>query len=236
MATKTPLIAFLFALLTIFSISCDTEDPGPLQEDRKDFPIIDFDRLEMGSGLNIKVEQSNTYGIQVRGDRRNVDDLEVYKSGSTLIVKFEDNNNRKHQTYITITMPRLEAVNFSGACVSKVTGFQSDDDIEFILSGASVAQLDADYDEVNVSLSGASSLAMSGAGDQIHADVSGASVLTAFDYLVREADITVAGASSGKINVDEQLRAKASGASSLLYRGNPSVTSEVSGASVVQKD
>lgn len=221
--------------LWIFS-SCETEDPGPLQEIQKEFSIVDFDRLEMGNALNVRVEQSNTYSIQVKGDRRNVNELEVFKSGGTLIIKFEDDSNRKHETYITITMPRLKAANFSGASVTKVIGFESDESLDFYLSGASVSQLDAGYREVNLVLSGSSTLLMFGSGDQIHAEISGASVLTAFDYAVREATIHVSGASSGKVTVSEELNAVAAGASSLLYRGDPSVTSDVSGASTVQKD
>lgn len=237
MFQKIPTLAlFLFFGLTVIFWSCETEDPGPLQEINKDFSVLDFDRLEMGSALNITVEQGSTYSVEVRGDRRNVDDLDVYKKGSTLVVEFERENNRKHQTYISITMPRLEAVTFSGASVSKIRGFESADDINFILSGSSVSQLDASYREVNLILSGGSTLSMSGIGEEIEAEISGASVLTAFDYPVHQANVSITGASSGKVNVGEQLKAVASGASSLLYRGDPSVTSDVSGASIVQKD
>jgi hypothetical protein len=229
------LAAFMLSGGLVFT-SCQTEDPGPLQEVEKKFSMVDFDRLEMGSAFNIRVEQANTYSIEVKGDRRNIDDIDVFKRGSTLIIEFDDNANRIHETYITITMPRLEAVYFSGASVSKVIGFESDEDLDFYLSGASVCQLEAGYREVNLGLSGASSLLMYGLGDVINAEISGASVLTAFDYPVREATINVSGASSSKVTVTDELTATAAGASSLLYRGNPTVTSSVSGASTVQKD
>jgi hypothetical protein len=58
----------------------------------------------------------------------------------------------------------------------------------------------------------------------------------AFDYLVKEALIDISGASEGKVAVTDELKVTAGGASSVLYRGNPSVTSNVSGASSVQKD
>jgi Putative auto-transporter adhesin, head GIN domain len=230
------LCSFLFVLSWIIFSSCETEDPGPLQEVEKEFSVVDFDRLEMGSALNVRVEQSNTFSIQARGDRRNIDDLEVFKSGSTLIIKFDNTTNRRHETYITITMPRLAAVNFSGASVSKVKGFESDDDLDFYLSGASVCQLDAAYREVNLALSGASTLHMFGSGDKIRAEISGASALIAFDYPVQEATVNVSGASSAKVAVTDALEAIAGGASSVLYRGNPSVLSNVSGSSTIQKD
>lgn len=224
-------------LLVAAFTGCDhTEDPGPLQESTETYSLVDFDRLEMGSAFNIRVEQANTFSIEVRGDRRNLNDLDVFKSGSTLIIKFDDNANRRHDTYITITMPKLKEVNFSGATESRIIGFESDEDLNIYLSGASVSQLDAGYRKVNLVLSGASSLHLFGLGDELKAEVSGASVLSAFDYPVGKADINVSGASSGKVTVSDELNVVAGGASSILYRGNPSVNSNVSGASSVQKD
>jgi len=230
-------VTVLLCLFLAFNLtSCDTEDPGPVQQSEREFSVIDFDRLEIASALDVRVEQSNVYDIQVKGDRRNVNDLEVYKSGSTLVIKFDDNSNRMHETYITISMPRLEGAIFSSASSSKVNGFESDGDFDLHVSGASVCQLSAGYREVNLTLSGSSSLHMSGLGDEINAEISGASVLTAFDYPVREANINVSGASNGKVTVTDELVAVAAGASSLIYRGSPSVTTAISGGSAVIKD
>ena len=224
------------SLLMFGLLGCETEDPGPIQKFDKEFTIIDFDRLEIGSALDVSVEQSNIYSIKVRGDRRNIDDLDFSKSGNTLVIKFDDNSNRIHETYIAITMPYLEGANFSGASTSRIDGFESDDDLDLYIYGSSVCQLNAGYREVNLSLSGSSNLLMSGLGDEINAEISGASVLTAFDYPVREADINVSGASSGKVTVTDELNAVAADASSLIYRGNPSVTTSTSGGSTVIKD
>ena len=225
-----------FVAATVALSSCEVEDPGPLQRKQKEFTIIDFDRLEMGSSFHIEVEQANTFSINVEGDRRNIDDLDVYKRGSTLIIEFDENADRKHDTYITITMPRLQSANFSGASVSTVKGFESDGTLDFYISGASIAQLDAGYRVVNAVVSGASSLMMHGLGDELNAEVTGASVLSAFDYPVRQASVTASGSSSGKLTVTDALEATASGSSSILYRGNPVVTADASGSSTVQKD
>jgi len=227
-------LSLLSAALLISS--CETEDPGPIQHDEKSFDVVDFDRLEMGDALHIEVEQGSAFSVHAEGDYRNLNDLEVYKSGTTLVVRYDDNSNRRHETYITITMPTLNGVNFSGASFSTISGFESDQDLDFILSGASVSQLDAGYRQINLVVSGASDLVLRGLGDELQADVSGASVLSAFDYPVREATIRATGASQGKVTVTDELNATASGASSVLYRGNPSVTSSTSGSSTVRED
>ena len=75
------------------------------------------------SAFNIEVEQGNAFSVSVKGDRRNIDDLNVYKNGSTLVVEFDDNGNRHHDTYVSDNYAHLKGVNFSGASVSKITWF-----------------------------------------------------------------------------------------------------------------
>jgi hypothetical protein len=209
---------------------------GPLQEDERNYAITDFDRLEMGSAFIIKVQQGEFFDINVRGDRRNLDDLDVFKEGSTLVIRFDNNGGRHHDTYVNITMPLVEAVNFSGATNSTVTGFELDDSFRIFLSGASVCQVNGDFQNTSVLLSGASNLTMTGYGNSLNAEVSGASYLQAFHYTVDEADVEASGSSRAKISVSSDLKAEASGASIIYYRGEPTVDMKTSGSSSVVKD
>jgi hypothetical protein len=226
------MVAFVPFLLS----SCYTEDPGDLQPMEKTYELVDFDRLEMGDDFVIRVEQGNYFSITARGDERNINDLIVRKEGSTLVVRFDDNNNRKHDTYIDITMPELHEVNFSGASNSVITGFSHDGVFKISLSGASVSQLELDGAVTDLSLSGASTLTLTGSSSELSAGVSGASVLRAFNFPVEEAYVNASGASSVKVSVADKLNVVASGASSVFYRGAPAVTSNVSGGSSVQQD
>lgn len=224
-------------MLGLVAFSCsELEDPGPLQFSETDYAILDFDRLEMGSAFQIEVEQASTFSVHVEGDRRNLNDLKVFKKGSTLIIEYDENESRRHETYVTIRMPELKSAHFSGASSSVVKGFESEGQLDLFLSGASVGQLDAGYGKLNVVLSGSSSLRLYGLGDAIDADLSGASVLSAFDYPVRLVTMSASGASVGKITVTDELDAVASGASAITYRGNPSVSADASGGSTIKKD
>lgn len=233
---KTLLSIGIVLLAGLVFTSCDLEDPGPVQNDTRDFTVVDFDRLEMGSAFVIEVVQGSVYKIEAWGDRRNLDDLLVYKNGQTLIIRYDESTNRRYETTLRITMPELAGFNFSGASNAVVSGFESQESLDVALSGASVAQLDAGYSRLNIQLSGSSSLVLHGLGDQMNASISGASLLSAFDYPVREAEVTITGASEGKLFVSDLLDVTASGASKVLYRGTPTVTSEVTGGSSVKKD
>jgi hypothetical protein len=66
--------------------------------------------------------------------------------------------------------------------------------------------------------------------------LSGASVLKAFDFAVSKAKVNASGASHCKVTVSDNLTVIASGASTVLYHGDPTVNSNVSGGSSVHQD
>jgi hypothetical protein len=232
-----PISIITSLLISAFLLSCGTaEDPGPLQNEEKTFTVVDFNRLEMGSGFIIDVEYDQFFSITAKGDSRNVEDLSVYKDGNTLIIRYDHNSNRRHETYITITMPELKSANFSGGSSSTVSGFSSMDGFDFYLSGGSIAQVNIESPDVDIMLSGGSDLTLLGSGTTLDAEVSGASILRAFNFNTTEATIHASGASSIRVMATDKLTASATGASLIVYRGDPQVIKNASGASSIEKD
>jgi len=206
------LLAGLLGLSSCFPL----EDPGPLQEGIQEFNITDFDRLDMGDAFQISVQKGDAFSIIARGDVRNLNDLDVYLNGNTLVAKYDDWHPRKHDTEFIIIMPELQGVNFSGASNSTIRDFENNQ-FDLILSGASI-------------------LNISGSTKYFNAEVSGASNLNTYDYYAEDVDANVSGASKAKIFADVKLNVTASGASTVFYRGNPILVKNVSGASTVRKD
>jgi hypothetical protein len=236
---KTNIFKTLFTIITlsIAVTACEQyEDDGALQYQEENFTLSDFESLEIGDAFVIRVEQGNYFSIQARGDRRNISDLDIRKSGNTLIVRYDEYENRQYETYIDIVMPTLSAATFSGATQSVITGFEELDNFRLSLSGASVAQTDLIASSVSIILSGASVADLRGSSSNLTAEVSGASTLKAFSFPVQTAEVNVSGASVGKVTVANHLHAMATGASTVLYRGNPVVESEASGGSSIHKD
>lgn len=237
---KTVLNWTLCALMIVSLGSCsENEDPGPMQQQEEEYSILDFNRLEIGDALNVTVEQGSIFSVKVEGDRRNIDDLEVKKIGNTLRMKFKDSDwssNRQYTTYVKITMPAIDGAIFSGAVVSKVTGFTSEGDFDMTLSGASSSQLSLDGDVIKLNLSGASELNVSGSAPDLQAIVSGASTLRAYDLMTETATVTASGASHIRVFVTKQLDAEASGASEIRYKGTPALKTNTSGASSIGAD
>lgn len=216
--------------------SCNEEDPGPRQSDSRTYSIMDFDRIEAGDALIITIKQGTSFSIQADGDRRNLDDLMVYKNGSTLMLRYEHYEKRNYNTSINITLPTLSGSDFSGAVNAQISGFTNINQFDLALSGASLAQLDMEVTELNFVLSGASQLRLTGKGEALLGTLTGASLLSAFTYPSSQAKLIVSGASNAKVSVTQALEVNASGASLVLYRGNPQLKVEASGESIVKPE
>jgi hypothetical protein len=228
--------SFLIISSLMLFASCYQEDPGPRQPDNRSFAMVDFDRVEAGDALVVTITQGNEFLITASGDRRNLDDLKVEKIGNTLFLHFIRSQRRQYETYINISMPALNGVVFSGAINGRVEGFNNIGLLDLTLSGASLAQTNISADKINLSLSGASQLRLSGAGTEINGTVSGASLLSAFEYPINNSKLIVSGASNCRVTVSNALDVNASGASVILYRGNPQLNIESSGESVIRHD
>jgi hypothetical protein len=227
----------LFALVTLLFVTNLL-----VAQNRKDYPLKGFDKLEMSNAFQIDVTQGSSYKVSVDAERaEDLEELEVKISGGTLIAKYRNskgwgwNKNRKRVTF-TIVMPTLKMVDFSGATKSKISGFNDLEEVSLKFSGASNSEINIKADKVNLDCSGASSIKMNGNTSKMNYDVSGASNVNCYNFVARDVDADISGASSVKVNASKTLAVEASGASSLRYRGQPSVKSDVSGASSVKSE
>lgn len=227
----------LILALSMSVMSCKEEDPGPIQNADKSFNTTDFDRISASEAFDVTIQQGVAFSIYAKGDRRNLDDMRVEKNGNTLAIKYTNSHDRQYTTYVTITMPVVYGVDFSGAVNGRATGFtESISRFDISLSGASTGQFNVNSDDVRATVTGASTMRLVGQGKKLDANISGASEINSFDFPAETVTSTVSGASHAKLNVSVQLTVTASGASDVIYRGSPSVSADVSGASSVSKE
>lgn len=228
-----------FAITGMLAMSCiDERELKPGREVTKDYDFTGFDRLEMGDGFDVTIEQGPGYSVHVRGDERNMDDLVVNKDGGKLRFRYKFAARLRHNrytTYITITMPSLKGAELSGAVDANISNF-TEDDFSLSLSGASRAALSLTAKNADFDLSGASDLKVVGTADNLDISLSGASSFKGFEFEVETADIDASGASDVEVNATTSLKAHASGASKVIYRGTPAINSSTSGSSSIRQE
>lgn len=229
---------------------------GVLKTEEMDFS--NFTKVEVGGAFEVEIVQSDRFSVIITADDNLFEYIQVSKNGSTLKVRVRPAvvfHSATHRA--KITMPELINLELSGATHGTVTGFESVEDMDIEVSGASSLDMDeimasnvtfdisgasqvtgeVDVDDVEFDVSGASTVRLQGMGDDMELDLSGASNAELDDFPVNDAYVDLSGASRATISVDGRLDGNLSGASKLIYEGNTTtVDVEISGASTMQSD
>jgi hypothetical protein len=199
-----------------------------------------FSGVDVSGAIELIIVQDSIRKIEIETDENLQQYIDVRTVGNELIIETKDGYNLEssHRVKAYVSSPVFNSISVSGACTVKSSNqISSDSPLRISISGASRVQLDARNPEIDGDLSGASELTLRGQARDVTLEASGSSQIEAFDLMAENAFVDLSGASNANVFASVKLRADASGASGVRYRGNaPSVQSDVSGAGFVRKD
>lgn len=248
-------VLLLAAVVSAGCIGAQIRGSGNLKTETYD--LGDFDKVDIGYAFKVNIVQDGYFKVEVTADDNVFKYIRVTKMGNTLRIQVDPVTLIGSPTLeADISMPKLTGLEFSGATSGTVSGFDSADDLDLDLSGASSLDLNgitagdikfdvsgaskADGDlyagNIDFDVSGASTVKLEGSGADIVIDGSGASNVDLEDFEVNNADVALSGASKSIVNLTGKLDADLSGASNLKYIGEPAMgTVNTSGGSNLSK-
>lgn len=205
---------------------------------QRSFELADFKEIEANSPFRMMIKEGPHFEVILNGDKEHLSDVVVDKTGDILNIDFKsgviDWKKKQEKVNVYIMLPDLKRVELGGACRAFINGFNSET-VEVYLNGAAIADVDIRASFLEVDLKGASRLVLRGEGEMLRCQLSGAAALDAFDYEAENAEIEARTASNGLVTVRNDLEVRASGSSSVQYRGNPNADINKSGAASVEK-
>ena len=208
-------------------INCNEGNTGTMSE------LRDFDEVEITGRFNLRIVQGGTYSVELNGPEKVKELYEVYRTGETLVIDFERNNDEEWEKWdvkglsldemaITITMPSLEKVEAMGLGTVRFDDLTGQD-LEIDVRGPVKVRGDMNVEELTIRLTGKSEADLSGNVGNMNARIEFASRLRAYELETRDAFVEVEGGSSAKVNVKGTLEMDEGMASDIDYRGNPHI-------------
>lgn len=178
--------------------------------------ITDFNSVDVGGVFQVEITAQKDFAVEVEADDNLLQYIETEVSGGTLRITSDKRLNPSSPIRIRISAPDIERIKSSGA--------------------SKVSLNDLKNSELTVDTSGVSKVTLAGQTANLTVDVSGASHIDAENLAAENANIDASGASHVSVNVLNELRSDASGASKIRYTGSPkSVEKNTSGASSVKQ-
>jgi hypothetical protein len=236
------IIAIVVVVVAICTVLILKGWPGVLigsgNLETEEYAFANFTRVEISSAFEFEIKQSNSYSINVTADDNVIDRVQISQDGQALKIRVGGvpTSFRGVTLKALVTIPQLRGLTVSGASRGTVSNFDCTEAVSIAVSGASRVTGDITAGDIEFDVSGASTVQLEGSAADMVAIISGASRFSLGDFTVNNADVNISGASTGTINLDGRLDANVSGASTLLYIGDPVMgTINVSGASTLSK-
>ncbi len=238
------LIAFAAIIFLSFSTRAQQETKNIVFDANAEVRKVGtFSGVEVSGAIDLYLSQGKEEGVAISGSSDEVKQrIRTEVRGTTLHIYFDGKGwnwkswgNTKSKAYVTFK--DLKKVEASGACNVVTTEPIKVSDFKIDFSGASDFKGDVTVTNLTVSASGASNIRINGNADNASIETSGASNLRAYDLKADYCKTEASGASNIRITVNKELKADASGGSSIYYKGD-GVIKDIStsgGASVKKK-
>ncbi|MGI8555478.1 MAG: head GIN domain-containing protein [Pyrinomonadaceae bacterium] len=178
--------------------------------------LAGFNEIEAGGAVNTEITVGQDFSVIVETDDNLLQNIKTDISGDTLKIYSEGRISPKTKINIKISMPTLTKIDLSGVSTAIATNLKGDS-LELKASGAARIKIDGETKDLS-------------------AEASGASKIIAENLKTENADVDASGASTITVSPSGDLKADASGASSVYYTGEPkNIEKDSSGASSVKK-
>ncbi|MEW6470542.1 MAG: DUF2807 domain-containing protein, partial [Bacteroidota bacterium] len=199
----------------------------------QDRQVGEFTALEAGTHVRVVLTQGEPSSVKVEADEKDLANVKTEVKDGKLVITAQ---KAESDVTVYVTVKTLTSIEASGAAMIKSQNQLQTEKLKISTSGASSIKLDVKATDISANVSGASTLSLSGTAQSLVAEVSGAANLKAFKLEADKVVVGSSGAATSKVFAKQSISAKASGASSISFKGEPAEKSiEVSGSGSVKK-
>lgn len=194
-----------------------------------------FSGVKVTEGIDVYLKRGDKESVRVEVSGTSLSNVITEVSGSYLRVHMRDGNYRGNvQAKVYVTYVKVDKLSASSAGSIFSEGTIEANDIEVSASSAGSIEITLDASGVNASASSAGEIELQGKTKSLDIDASSAGQIDAYDLEAQKVVAEASSAGSLKINVINELVARASSGGNIRYHGNPdkSITDSSSGGSV----
>lgn len=180
-----------------------------------------FTGVTTSSAIDIILSQGDKNSITLEADKNLHKYIITEIKNGTLNVYTDANIRDAEMRRVHVTMKDIEYLSSSSAGdVIGITPVKGEN-LKLSASSAGNIKLEVYTKTIDVNGSSAGDITLSGETGFLDASLSSAGDLNAYDLKALKADVTVSSSGDADIYVTEELRARASSAGSVNYKGNP---------------
>lgn len=195
--------------------------------------IVDYHSISVNSAYTVYVKQSNKEEVRVEATKDVYDITEITVKEGVLHIDIEKDDSKTSKSiwqkiddiklmptlnvYVSIKDVQKLSVNGSGKLITENS--IAADYLDLLVAGTGSMEVDVKTKNIDAKLAGPGKLAIKGYTNNLVVENSGAGSIEAFNFEAQNANASLYGLGSVKINVSNKLDAKIYGSGDMLVRG-----------------
>jgi phage shock protein PspC (stress-responsive transcriptional regulator) len=229
-----------FTCIKCEDVSMSTEDNSGYYH--RNFDMEGFKEIVAEGVFEVNIEQGKAYGVKISASEMDVlNNVLINMNGDKLSLGMD--SKFKHifesldgeKIVVNITTPELRSLKAKEATKVYVSRWWGND-ISISTGGVSEVEIkDVNVKKLRLDMSGASSVELEGSAKELDTEVGGTASLDAEEFKCDNAIVHTSGAAKATVYVNSSMRARASGASRINYKGSPAFKiKNISGAATIE--
>lgn len=200
--------------------------------------VAGFSKLSFEGPFDVEVVLGEDFGVSIEAEENLTQYININKDGDRLRVKVMDGINlrTRKDIRITVSMPIVESISFSGSGKVQVKGVIKDvEKLNLSVAGSGDIIAALDCPEVEGDIAGAGSITLNGTTRKLKLDVAGAGDCKCEKLLAEEVNISIAGSGNAWVYASLKLDVSVAGSGDIYYRGNPAIKQSIAGSGDIKK-
>jgi len=232
------------AIVSIFALfsfaSCEKEliyGDGPVVTETR--PLVNFHGVSSGVPGKLYFKIDPAYKVEIHAQQNVLDVLKTEVVNGTLWIDYRRRVEirRAEDIIIYVTAPSADYFNISGVGDINVEGNVVANNLGLDISGAANINMEKAIvaDKISARISGSGNI-MINSGNAVREElrVSGSGSMELPNVPAERAEVHISGSGDMKVNLSKSLDADISGSGSVFYKGNPVISTHISGSGNVK--
>jgi hypothetical protein len=213
------------ALSALAAAATRSGEPAKPRDRRPLGELKDFDAVSLGGSDTLLVSSGSAFSIQVEGDPRAIERLDIFVEDHVLHVtrlpryggawRFDDDDGAT----VRVTMPQLRSVTLYGSGDLRADRMAGDR-VEAALAGSGdISIADIDAREARFDLAGSGTLMARGSVEESRVSIAGSGDIRADQVMARHARVSIAGSGDAYAHASEGAKVSIVGSGDATIRG-----------------
>jgi hypothetical protein len=188
---------------------------------KKERTTDSFTGIKVSTGIDVYLKQGDEFSLAVEADENLHEYIITEVKNGILDIYTEANIRNADRKRVYVTMKDITSLRSTSAGDIYGETPVKTDNLKLSASSAGDIKLEVYADNVDIDISSSGDITLSGEAATLNANLSSAGDLNAFNFKVKEAEVSVSSAGDADIYVTEKLNARASSAGDVNYKGDP---------------